>query len=91
MTLETVAKNCVRHADRPGAAICMSCRAVICQECTTTWEGICHCAPCLAAKARPRRQAHALLPWIGLVLTCAVLMLLAVEAAVTTGTLIFGS
>jgi hypothetical protein len=28
----------------------MSCRKTLCQECATEWDGIFHCAACLAAR-----------------------------------------
>jgi len=42
--------QCANHADRYGHAICMSCRKTLCQECATEWDGIFHCASCLAAR-----------------------------------------
>ncbi len=48
MTLKQ--SQCANHADRYGHAICMSCRKTLCQECATEWDGIFHCAACLAAR-----------------------------------------
>jgi hypothetical protein len=42
--------QCANHVDRYGHAICMSCRKTLCQECATEWDGIFHCAACLAAR-----------------------------------------
>jgi len=42
--------HCANHPDRYGHAICMSCRKTLCQECATEWDGIFHCAACLAAR-----------------------------------------
>lgn len=53
--------RCHYHADRAGIGICVECRQVICQECTTQFEGINRCASCLAkrlaqSKSLPLRQ-----------------------------------
>lgn len=42
--------RCYEHPDRAGIGICVECRNVICQECTTQFEGINRCAKCLAAR-----------------------------------------
>lgn len=39
----------------------MACGRAVCEECATTWEGIHHCAPCLARLGR-RAPARAALP-----------------------------
>jgi hypothetical protein len=52
-----VVAQCHFHPDRPGAALCMRCREVICSECSTKVDGIHHCHACLKALAmRPARQ-----------------------------------
>ena len=40
--------QCANHPERYGHALCMSCRKTLCQECATEWDGIYHCAACLA-------------------------------------------
>jgi hypothetical protein len=42
--------RCHYHAERAGIGICVECRQVICQECTTQFEGINRCASCLAKR-----------------------------------------
>jgi hypothetical protein len=55
------AQICAHHPERPGIALCMSCRKVVCQECTSTWDGVNHCRPCLAARgARPQERSSLL-------------------------------
>jgi hypothetical protein len=44
--------RCSYHPQTPGIGICIECRAVICAECTTQFEGINRCARCLAQKTR---------------------------------------
>ena len=59
-----MAATCAFHQDRPGRAVCMACRRVVCEECSTEWEGIHYCPPCLARRGRqavPRRKAPAVL------------------------------
>jgi hypothetical protein len=40
-------QNCSHHPARPGIAVCVSCRRVICAECTTQFDGIHRCTSCL--------------------------------------------
>ena len=54
--MAAAATNCAHHPDRPGHALCMECRRVVCEECATDWQGINYCAPCLARKAAGGRS-----------------------------------
>jgi hypothetical protein len=50
--------RCHYHPERAGLGICVECRHVICQECTTQFDGINRCASCLGQKlARSRTLA----------------------------------
>jgi hypothetical protein len=69
------AQRCAHHADRPGIALCMSCRKVVCQECTTTWDGVNHCRPCLSARGTQRAERTSPVAWA--VWAAAMLLLLA--------------
>jgi len=51
------AAHCQQHPSRPGIGICVECRAVVCAECSTQFEGINRCAGCLARLA-PRAQTR---------------------------------
>jgi hypothetical protein len=42
--------QCRNHPDREGVGICVSCRRVICVECSTKIEGVNHCRECLAKR-----------------------------------------
>lgn len=44
--------RCHFHPERIGLGVCVECRRVICQECTTQFEGINRCAACLDARLR---------------------------------------
>ena len=39
--------HCHHHLSRAGIAVCVSCRRVICAECTTQFDGIHRCTSCL--------------------------------------------
>jgi hypothetical protein len=54
------AQTCAVHPARPGFALCMSCKQVVCQECATTWDGINYCRACLAKRRGLERSAS---PW----------------------------
>ena len=53
-----ISGSCHYHPARPGIGVCVECRQVICQECTTQFEGINRCAACLA-KLSKRNDAAA--------------------------------
>ena len=72
-----LAQTCFHHPARPGHALCMSCRQVVCQECASTWDGINYCRPCLAKqRATPTTLAPALarLSALGMTLTIVALV-----------------
>lgn len=57
-----MATGCTNHPDRPAIALCMACRSAVCQECTTTRDGIHYCARCLPERfAGPQART----PWLG--------------------------
>jgi hypothetical protein len=59
--MEVLARqSCAEHPDRHSHAVCMSCRKLLCQECTTQWEGIHYCRACVGslAAAPVRRAGH---------------------------------
>ncbi len=55
--------RCYEHPDRAGIGICVECRNVICQECTTQFEGINRCARCLGKRLAAARQAAVRKEW----------------------------
>jgi hypothetical protein len=82
-----VTSTCVHHPDRPAHALCMSCSRAVCQECATTWDGVNHCAACLArlGRAQPTRRS-----WPGVLLVVIVsagLFWVATQLMVWTGAL----
>ena len=51
-------QSCSEHPDRHSFALCVTCRKVMCQECTTQVEGINYCRTCVAARtAVPNHQS----------------------------------
>jgi hypothetical protein len=48
---------------RPGIGVCVECRQVICQECTTQFDGINRCAACLAKMSRKQNERRERRPW----------------------------
>ena len=57
--MEALARqSCAEHPDRHSFALCVSCRKVLCQECTTQLEGINYCRTCLpGVAAAPVKRA----------------------------------
>jgi hypothetical protein len=83
-------RSCAFHPDRPGHAACVSCRTVLCQECAASYEGIFHCAACLAARRRSAAGRRRPLGWALLLAATLLLLVLHTRAAVWTGALLAG-
>jgi len=81
---------CAVHPDRHAFARCMTCAKTLCQECATQWDGIWHCASCLAAMrgATVRRSAWA--GWITVIVSSLILLFLGARVMVWSGALIAG-
>lgn len=47
----SAALNCVFHPDVPGIGICVSCRRVVCDACSTRLQGRNFCSECLSGRA----------------------------------------
>lgn len=62
--------RCANHPDRHGVGLCVECRGVVCEECTTRFEGINRCTSCLARRVEvmgaaaviPERSARTIAP-----------------------------
>lgn len=65
--------RCAVHPDRAGIGICVECRDVICQECTTQFEGINRCARCLAKRLQAAKTIRPRSEWGPLNVTLALL------------------
>lgn len=83
-------KFCVFHSDRPAYAVCMSCAKTLCQECATQWDGIWHCAACLAAKRGVEKRESHVAAWIGVSGFSILLLYLSAKVMVWSGALLAG-
>jgi len=70
-------QKCANHPERPGRALCMSCKKVVCQECATQWDGINFCVSCLKARRGKSEERSSILPWAS---TIAAILLLGMTA-----------
>jgi hypothetical protein len=64
--------TCLYHPARPGVGICVKCGTVVCTECSTKFDGINHCAVCVAELRRDADGGHIAGPsralwWFGVV------------------------
>jgi len=83
-------RYCVFHADRAAFAVCMSCAKTLCQECATQWDGIWHCAACLATKrGAVKRESHAA-GWIFVTVASLLCLFLSAKFMVWSGALLAG-
>ena len=83
-------QRCSFHDARPAFARCMSCSKMLCQECATQWDGIWHCAECLAHKREARRGRAPVFSWISVVAASLLLLYLGARVMVWTGAVIAG-
>lgn len=81
---------CAVHPQRHAFARCMTCRKTLCQECATQWDGIWHCATCLAARRATKVQRSPVLSWIAVVAVSAILMFTAARLMVWTAAALVG-
>lgn len=84
------AQWCAVHANRHAFARCMTCAKTLCQECATQWDGIWHCAACLAAKRGAKVERSSVLSWLAVVTATALLLFLGARLMVWTGALLAG-
>lgn len=83
-------QRCAVHVERPAFARCMACAKTLCQECATQWDGIWHCAPCLATKRGTGVQRSPVLSWIGVVTLSLLLLFGGARVMVWTAAVIAG-
>lgn len=81
---------CAVHPERPGHAVCVACRTVLCQECATAYDGIFYCARCLAARQSGVKRRRAPVGWAVMVLATVGLLFASVRLAVWSGVLLSG-
>jgi len=49
--------QCYNHPEREGVGICVSCRSVVCVECSTKIDRMNYCRQCLDAAGRSAQEA----------------------------------
>ena len=49
--------RCSNHPEREGVGICVSCRSVVCVECSTRVDRMNYCIRCLRAATEPVQEA----------------------------------
>ena len=86
----TAAQRCSVHDQRPAFARCMTCAKTLCQECATQWDGIWHCAACLAAKRGPKVERSPVFAWLGVVAVSLFLLYAGARIMVWAGAVIAG-
>lgn len=67
-------QRCAVHEQRPAFARCMACSTALCQACATDWDGIWHCAGCLAAKRGAGKKRSPVLGWVSASVFAALLL-----------------
>ncbi len=83
-------QRCSNHPQRPAFAVCMACAKPLCQECATQWDGIWHCAKCLAAKRGASDVRSNFAGWLTLVIGSLILLYLSAQMMVWAGALLSG-
>ena len=68
----------------------MACATMLCQECATQWDGIWHCAACLAAKRGAKKERSPVLSWISVLAASVLVLYLGARVMVWTGAIIAG-
>ncbi|HVR40220.1 MAG TPA: hypothetical protein VMU84_14085 [Thermoanaerobaculia bacterium] len=87
MAIPTI-QPCAHHSERRAFALCMTCRKSLCQECVTQWDGIYHCASCLAARRSSAAGTSGAAAWLLVIGATGVLLYLSARAMVWAGALL---
>lgn len=85
-----VRQSCAEHPDRHAHATCMSCRKILCHECTTQWEGINYCRACVGALAAAPVAGTTPFRLIVMVAVTAALAVVLIRVAVGLGVYLAG-
>jgi hypothetical protein len=76
--------RCAVHPERPVFARCMTCTKTLCQECATQWDGIWHCAACLASRRQSHTPRSPVLSWVAVVAVSLMLLYFGARVMVWT-------
>lgn len=83
-------QRCSVHERRPAFARCMACAKMLCQECATQWDGIWHCAACLAAKRGRVVRRSPFFSWAAVVTLSLFMLFAGARVMVWTAALLAG-
>jgi len=81
---------CAVHPQRHPFARCMKCTKTLCQECATQWDGIWHCAACLAAKRGAKVERSPVFSWLAVVVLTLVMLFAGARLMVWTAAVLAG-
>ena len=81
---------CAFHPQRHAFARCMTCAKTLCQECATQWDGIWHCAACLAAKRGAKVERSPVFSWLAVIALTVVLLFSGARLMVWTAAVLAG-
>ena len=82
---------CARHPGRDGAARCVTCKQVVCQECATRWDGINYCVACLVARRGSDVASSSVLDWLAWTTATALLAFVVVRLMAWAGAVLAGA
>lgn len=68
----------------------MACAKALCQECATQWDGIWHCAACLAGKRGAKVERSPALSWLAVVILTATLLFTGAQLMVWMAAVVAG-
>jgi hypothetical protein len=83
-------QRCSVHDQRPAFARCMACGKTLCQECATQWDGIWHCASCLAVQRGPAVRRSPWASWVAVVSLSLLMLFAGARVMVWTAALLAG-
>jgi hypothetical protein len=88
--IQATLQRCAVHEQRPAFARCMACSTALCQSCATDWDGIWHCAACLAAKRIGGKQRSSFLGWVSVAVLAPLLLYSSARLMVIIGATLAG-
>jgi len=88
--MRAATQRCSNHPARPAFAVCMACAKPLCQQCATQWDGIWHCAKCLAAKRGSSQIGSHFGGWLALIFSSLLLLYVSARMMVWAGALLSG-
>lgn len=88
--IQATLQRCAVHEQRPAFARCMACSTALCQGCATDWDGIWHCAACLAAKRSGGKKRSGVFGWVSVSVLSALLLYSSARLMVIISAIIAG-